>query len=281
MPELPEVETVCRGLAKALPGKKLVKVDLHRPDLRQPIPPELPERLRGATLTSITRRAKYILMNFNNNLTMLLHLGMSGRMILKHGEERREPLGKHDHIVLHFNGIDVRFNDPRRFGVCGLAATDQLDQHPFLNHLGIEPLAKEFTSEWLVTALKTRKTPIKIALMDQEMLVGVGNIYASEALYRAAISPARLANKCRAAEIARLVPAIKDVLHEAIKAGGSSLRDYVQTDGELGYFQHRFAVYDRADQPCPDCTCDIARTGGIQRIVQAGRSSFYCPTRQK
>ncbi len=278
MPELPEVETVCRGLAKALTGLRFVEVEQHRADLRAPMPKNLAARLKGRRIVAIKRRAKYILIGLDNHETLLLHLGMSGRVIVSH---EKTTSGKHDHLIFHFDdGAIVTFNDPRRFGLCDLIRDTDVSQHRLLRHLGLEPLEKDFTPEALAELLKGKKTSIKIALMDQRLVVGIGNIYASEALFRAGISPKRQAGKCRAQDIAVLVPAIRKVLNDAIRAGGSSLRDYRQADGELGYFQHHFAVYGRAGQPCPGCTCDTPRTGGIKQITQGGRSTYYCPVRQ-
>ncbi|MDE1901698.1 MAG: bifunctional DNA-formamidopyrimidine glycosylase/DNA-(apurinic or apyrimidinic site) lyase [Alphaproteobacteria bacterium] len=278
MPELPEVETVCRGL-RPLVGARITAAAAHRADLRAPLPRNLGKRLTGRAITGITRRAKYILVALDGGETLLLHLGMSGRMTLSHDNA---PLQKHDHISLATdNGFFVRFNDPRRFGYCDLVATDKLSNHKLLRGLGIEPLSKDFTPDALAAILKNRNTSIKAALLDQKHVVGIGNIYACEALFRAGINPSRPAHKITRAEIAALAAAIRDVLRAAIKAGGSTLRDYVQADGELGYFQHNFAVYGRAGLPCPGCTCDVTKTGGIKRIAQNGRSSFYCATKQK
>jgi formamidopyrimidine-DNA glycosylase len=278
MPELPEVETVCRGLAKALNGARIVKAEAHRPDLRMPLPKNLAARLKGRRVKAIYRRAKYILMNLDSGETLLLHLGMSGRMVIVHKTSKP---GKHDHLVFQFdNGCVVHFNDPRRFGMCDLVATKGLSQHKLLRGLGIEPLEKQLTSEFLAAKFKGKKTSVKAALLDQRLVVGIGNIYACEALFYAGISPKRRAGACTKDQIAKLVPAIRKVLNAAIKAGGSSLRDYVQVDGELGYFQHHFAVYDREGKACPGCSCDVAKTGCIQRIPQGGRSSFYCKVLQ-
>lgn len=275
LPELPEVETVCRGLAKALQNAVILRAQTHRADLRAPLPKNLGQKINGRKILSVTRRAKYILMALDGGLTLLLHLGMSGRMVLS---PDNLPLEKHDHISFAFdNGLYARFNDPRRFGLCDLVRDDKLAEHPLLAKLGIEPLSPAFTAARLGELLAGRKSPIKTTILDQRLVVGVGNIYASESLYRAGISPLRPAGSCSKKEIAALRDAIVSVLNEAIAAGGSSLRDYVQADGELGYFQHNFAVYDHEGQPCPGCTCKAK----IQRLTQAGRSTFYCPKRQK
>ena len=278
MPELPEVETVCRGLAKALAGTRIISVDVRRPDLRFPLPKNLSARLKSRRIVKITRRAKYILIELDKDETLILHLGMSGRMVITHNAKKPN---KHDHLIFHFsNGAFVHFNDPRRFGLCDLAPTKELTDYKLFRHLGIEPLGKELSPAYLAQKFKGKKTSVKIALLDQRLVVGVGNIYASEALFRARISPKRLAGKCTQEQIAKLVPAIRKVLSDAIEAGGSSLRDYVQADGELGNFQNRFAVYDRQGKACPGCTCDVKKTGGTKRITQGGRSSFYCPVKQ-
>lgn len=279
MPELPEVETVCRGLSRALTGATIIACEQRRADLRAPMPARLPQRLKGQKVAAIDRRAKYIQIHLEGGLVLLLHLGMSGRMVI--GTRDAAPQ-KHDHLIFHFdNGVTVRFNDPRRFGLCDLVTEKDLATHTWFAHLGIEPLTPTLTAAWLREAIKGRSTSIKTFLLDQRHIVGVGNIYASEALHHARIRPTRKAGSLKSEECARLMPAIRQVLRAAIAAGGSSLRDYRQADGELGYFQHQFAVYDREGQPCPGCTCDVKRTGGIRRIVQGGRSSFYCATQQK
>jgi formamidopyrimidine-DNA glycosylase len=279
MPELPEVETVCRGLAKPLVGARITHAEAHRKDLRAPLPIDLGTRIAGCKIIKIERRAKYILIALDNNQTLLFHLGMSGRMVVTHDDV---PLQKHDHISLAFdNGLHVRFNDPRRFGYCDLAPTPKIGDHKLLRDLGIEPLSDDFTPARLASLLRGRKTSIKAALLDQKLVVGIGNIYACESLFAARINPTRPANSCTESEIKKLVAAVRTTLNAAIKAGGSSLRDYVQADGKLGYFQHQFAVYGREGKRCPDCDCDIAKTGGIQRLPQSGRSTFYCPQTQK
>ena len=280
MPELPEVETVCRGLAKALSGARIEAVTLHRKDLRIPFPARLPD-VAGARVEGVSRRAKYILLKLDNAETMVVHLGMSGRMVISGAAEgySRE---KHDHMLLHMqDGTRVVFNDARRFGLVDLVVTDCLEEHKLFRHLGPEPLERGFDADYLAARLKDKKVAIKLAIMDQTIVVGVGNIYASEALFRAGIDPKRKARAIKKTEIAKLVVAIKAVLRDAIKAGGSSLRDYVQTDGELGYFQHSWAVYDKRGQKCKGCSCSLKKTGGIKKITQGARSTFYCPQKQK
>jgi len=279
MPELPEVETVCRGLSKALTHACITEVEQNRGDLRTSLPKNLPARLQGRKIESIRRRAKYILVVLDQNETLLMHLGMSGRLVLSH--DGQKPSAKHDHLVFRLdNGVTLRFNDPRRFGMCDLIKQRDLPQYKLLRSLGIEPLSPALNAKTLAVKFKGKKTSVKDALMDQRIIAGIGNIYACEALFYARISPKRKAGACTKMQIARLVPAIRMVLTAASAAGGSSLRDYVQADGEPGYFQHHFAVYGRAGKLCPGCRCDVKKTGGIRRIAQGGRSSFYCPAKQ-
>lgn len=280
MPELPEVETVCRGLRPALQNHILTDIKTFRKNLRIPFPKNL-SILRGDKITAISRRAKYILIHFKSGNVMIIHLGMSGRIML-HKTKALPMHQKHDHMVLTTDkGAYAVFNDPRRFGLVDLSLEENLSTHRFFKDLGPEPLEKEFTAKILAENLRHKKIAVKLAIMDQRVVVGVGNIYASEALYMAGIDPRRPANSLTAAEIAKLVPAIKTVLKKAIAAGGSSLRDYVQTDGELGYFQHGFRVYDRDGETCSACKKAGSRTPCIQRITQGGRSTFYCPKQQQ
>jgi formamidopyrimidine-DNA glycosylase len=280
MPELPEVETVVRGLRPKLEGRVLAQVEQRCESLRFPLPADFAGRLRGRRVLSLGRRAKYILARLDGGEVLLCHLGMTGRMVLSNGRDR--PPGRHDHIVLTTEaGDQIRFNDARRFGVMDLVEEGRLWQHRLLRDLGPEPLGNAFNGPALAAALDGKRTPIKAALLDQKVVAGLGNIYACEALYFAGLSPRRLAYTVRGGRAERLVAAIRDVLTRAIAAGGSSLRDYVQADGELGYFQHHWAVYGRAGEPCPGCDCDPAEGGGIRRLVQSNRSTFYCPRRQR
>ncbi len=269
MPELPEVETVCRGLAAVFEGRRLARVELRRRDLRIPFPKGLAAALVGRRIIKVRRRAKYILMDLDNDQVLIAHLGMAGRMVVV---KDSGPPGRHDHVIfLTEDGTEVRFNDPRRFGLMTIAPAAELDHHKLFRHLGPEPLSSAFRAESLSAALKGRKTSIKAALLDQRIVVGVGNIYACESLYRAGISPKRRAGTVSGARAERLVPAIRQVLREAIAAGGSSLRDHVQPSGELGSFQHAWRVYGRAGQPCR-----CSPRSRIKRIVQGGRSTFFC-----
>ena len=276
MPELPEVETVRLGLEQAMAGRLLLRVMQRRPDLRRPFPPLFERRLTGRRIDSLSRRAKYLLLHLDDGTAVLVHLGMSGRMLV--GRQSNDPFGAHDHVVFDLDdGGRVVFNDARRFGLMDLTETALLADHPLLRDIGPEPLGEHFTPKLLATRIAGKSSPIKIVLLDQKVVAGIGNIYASEALFRSAINPMRAASSLKPAEIAKLVPAIQSVLLEAIAAGGSSLRDHRRPDGELGYFQHGFKVYDREGEPCPDCTC----RDGIQRIVQGGRSTFYCAKKQR
>jgi formamidopyrimidine-DNA glycosylase len=275
MPELPEVETVMRGLDGHLTGRVITRATLHRPDLRFAIPPELPAVLTGATVLGFRRRGKYFFMRLKSGWSLLVHLGMSGRMVID------APFALHEHLTLETNeGGRVGFVDPRRFGALDLIATEAEDRHKLIAGMGPEPLGNQFSAPVLLGSLAGKATPIKSALLDQRIVAGIGNIYASEALFRAGISPRRLAGALRRARVERLVPAIRDTLTEAIAAGGSSLRDYVQPSGELGYFQHAWKVYDRAGSPCEHCPGPPG-CNGIRRLVQTGRASFYCPLTQR
>ncbi len=274
MPELPEVETVRRGLALKISGRRIVRAELRRPDLRRPFPPALAERLEGALIGALCRRGKYILVELDADGLLLLHLGMSGRITVG----AAAPAERHDHVVLTLDdGAVIRFNDARRFGTLDYIRRGEEGRHPLLAGLGPEPLEPGFDGARLAASLAGRQTPIKAALLDQRVVAGLGNIYVCEALYRARLSPRRLAGSVGRRRAERLVAAIRAVLAEAIDAGGSSLRDYVQADGELGYFQHRWAVYGHEGEPCPGCDC----AEGVRRIVQAGRSTFFCAKRQR
>jgi len=282
MPELPEVETVRRGLAPVMEGARIVAATLNRPDLRWALPENMAARLTGTQVLALRRRSKYILADLSSNETLIIHLGMSGRMLIsgqmlgQFHHDHPAP-AKHDHVILDMdNGTRVTFNDARRFGAMDLAPTATAQSHWLLRDIGPEPLGNIFNETLLAARLKDRKTPIKTALLDQRIVAGLGNIYVCEVLHRARISPHRLAGQITASETSALVTLIRQVLTEAIEAGGSSLRDYRQTDGELGYFQHTFRAYDREDQPCLTPGCP----GTVQRTQQSGRSSFWCATCQ-
>ena len=274
MPELPEVETVRRGLEPVMTGQRIAHAGVHREGLRWPFPENMAARLEGQRVEHLRRRAKYILADLDGGESLIIHLGMSGRMLISDGDD----LIKHDHVVLDMdNGKRVTFNDARRFGMMDLCATDKLDAHRLFIGMGPEPLGNSFDAEYLRARLKGRKVLIKTALLDQKIVVGLGNIYVCEALWRAGISPTQKAGDVAGDAMELLVSTIRDVLRAALVAGGSSLKDYKQADGELGYFQHSFAVYGREGEPCKTEGCDQ----NIARIVQSGRSTFYCPKCQK
>ncbi len=283
MPELPEVETVRTGLAPAMEGQVIVQADVNRPDLRWPFPENMSKRLTGAEVLRLRRRSKYILADLSTDETLLIHLGMSGRMTVSgHAlgdfyHDHPAPQ-KHDHVVFHMgNDSRITFNDARRFGAMDLMPTAGQDDHWLLKDIGPEPLGNDFNEAHLIDRLKGKNTPIKTALLDQRIVAGLGNIYVCEVLFRAGIHPARKAGNISAKRVGSMVPIIRDVLSEAIESGGSSFRDYRQADGELGYFQHGFKTYDREGETCvtPDCGRQI------KRIVQSGRSSFFCPQCQR
>ncbi|WP_439154528.1 bifunctional DNA-formamidopyrimidine glycosylase/DNA-(apurinic or apyrimidinic site) lyase [Yoonia sp.] len=283
MPELPEVETVKAGLAPVMEGQIIARADVNRAGLRWPFPEEMADRLTGKRVLGLRRRSKYILVDLDSGETLLIHLGMSGRMLIsgqKIGEfHHPHPTPeKHDHVVLFMDGgARITFNDARRFGAMDLLPTTGQEEHWLIRDIGPEPLGNTFNEPYLVARLQGRNTPIKSALLDQRIVAGLGNIYVCEVLFRAGIHPARKAGRISAKRVAGLVPLIRDVLAEAIAAGGSSLRDYRQADGELGYFQHVFQVYGREGEACLNSGCEKK----IQRIVQSGRSSFYCPQCQR
>lgn len=270
MPELPEVETVARGLAQIWVGHRFIAAEARRPNLRWPLPVDLGQRLIGARVERVHRRAKYGLIDTDRGDTMIFHLGMSGRMRLD-----PEVIEKHDHVIFTTdNGHVVAFNDARRFGSLDFAQTARLDEHRLFANLGPEPLGPDLTAAYLIGIFADRLAPAKALLLDQRVIAGLGNIYVCEALHMAGVHPARLGGDVARDEIARLVPAIKDVLAAAIAAGGSTLRDYAQIDGELGYFQKDWRVYGREGEPCPVCTDPVVR------LVQSGRSSFFCKSCQ-
>ena len=294
MPELPEVETVRRGLEPILVGNAFARVEQRRPDLRFPLPKHFGERLSGRKVESLDRRAKYLLARLDDGEVLVMHLGMTGRFTIDHANGKTNAPGqfahpltdtpKHEHIVFHLgDGTAIRYSDTRRFGLMDLVPADRLESHALFKGLGIEPLSKAFTADWLAQKLKGKATSIKAALVDQRLIAGLGNIYACEALFRARVSPLRLAGSLATrsgkptSKTPALVAAVKAVLEDAIKAGGSSLRDYKRMDGSLGDFQHRFKVYGREGKKCQTKGC----SGTVRRFVQGGRSTFYCPACQR
>jgi formamidopyrimidine-DNA glycosylase len=272
MPELPEVETTRLGLVPVMRGKIIVRVDVRREDLRLPLPDFFAFRLTGRRIIGLRRRAKYLLIDLDNGEVLMIHLGMSGSLRVLQPSCRT--LMTHDHVVFHLDcGQHVVFHDPRRFGLMDLFPATRESVHKLLNHLGIEPLVPEFSPDYLAVKLVGKTAPLKVALMDQRLVVGVGNIYASESLFLAGLHPALPAKHAKGHE-APLIAAIKKTLEAAIISGGSTLRDYTQANGEEGYFQHRFNVYERRGKPCFQCGT------AIEKIVQAGRASYFCPTCQ-
>ncbi|MDY0240649.1 MAG: bifunctional DNA-formamidopyrimidine glycosylase/DNA-(apurinic or apyrimidinic site) lyase [Rhodospirillaceae bacterium] len=270
MPELPEIETVCRGLRPVVENRLLTAVRLFVPALRRPMEAGFAENLSGRRVLAVSRRAKYMIWTLDDGWSVLFHLGMSGRMVVG---DPLKPLLRHDHIVIDTDeGRRIVFHDPRRFGMAERVETARLAEHAGLARLGPEPLDPAFIGAVLAASLAGRRTPIKLALLDQRIVAGLGNIYVSEALHRAGLSPLRAAGAIGETEAGILVDAVKAVLEDAIAAGGSSLRDHRQPSGELGYFQHAFAVYDQENEPCPRCGAPKV----ITRIVQSGRSTYYC-----
>ena len=298
MPELPEVETVRRGLAPVMEGARIVRVEQRRANLRTPFPERFVARLEGATVTALSRRAKYLLLDLDTTEVLIAHLGMSGSFRIRFPEAETTPgsfhlprdrSAAHDHVVFHLEGpaapvgTTVTYNDPRRFGFMDLVAREDVAGHPSLAGLGIEPLGNELSADLLAKLFQDKAAPLKAALLDQRLLAGLGNIYVCEALWRAGLAPTRAAGDTvtkagrPSKKLGTLAEAIRAVLEEAVAAGGSSLRDHRQADGELGYFQHAFAVYDREGEPCPRPAC----SGVVTRLVQSGRSTFHCPVCQR
>ena len=297
MPELPEVETVRRGLQPAMEGATVTAVEMHRPDLRFPLPPELASTLTGKRITALGRRAKYLTVELEDGTVLVCHLGMSGSFRVDDAGSPQTPgnffhdrskSGVHDHVIIQVRSPEggahrIVYNDPRRFGFMFLTTRAAMHEHPHLKQLGIEPTGNALDGQALANVLKGRNAPLKAALLDQRAIAGLGNIYVCEALWRAGLSPKRAARTIvradgtATARCEQLAEAVRAVIADAIAAGGSSLRDYRQADGSLGYFQHTFAVYDREGQPCPRSGCG----GTVRRAVQSGRSTFHCATCQK
>jgi formamidopyrimidine-DNA glycosylase len=279
MPELPEVETVRLGLQQALEHQAIQTVELRRLNLRSAFPHDFAQTLEGQGIKTLRRRAKYILIDLENGYTWLVHLGMSGSFRLVPHTQKFTPEA-HDHVVVTLkNGLRVVYNDPRRFGVMDVFLTKAENTHKLLAKLGPEPLDDAFNGQVLAARLKAKKMPIKTTLLDQNILAGVGNIYACEALFMAGIHPQTIANTLKPKAVDALAKAIKTVMMAALQSGGSTLRDHKQLDGNTGYFQHEFAVYGHARQPCKGCTCKSKAT--VQAITQAGRTTFFCPIKQK
>jgi formamidopyrimidine-DNA glycosylase len=284
MPELPEVETVRRGLAPTLVGARIERVEVRRPDLRIPFPKDFAKKLKGRRIERLDRRAKYLIVALDDGVALILHLGMSGSFRVETTDESQtQPIGAfalprskdpaHDHVVFHLEGARVIYNDPRRFGLMALGREKDLEAHPFFAELGVEPLSNAFDAGVLARLFAGKRTPLKSALLDQKLIAGLGNIYVCEALHRSGLSPDLSAGDLSEGEAEKLARAVRDVLAEAIEAGGSSLRDHRQADGSLGYFQHNFRVYGRTGEACSTTACG----GIIARKAQGGRSTFFCP----
>jgi formamidopyrimidine-DNA glycosylase len=292
MPELPEVETVRRGLEPTMVGARLTRVEQRRPDLRFPFPDRFAGRLEDQTVTALGRRAKYLLADLSSGEVLVMHLGMSGRFLVRQGGTVRAPgefhfehggESAHDHVVFHLsNGASITYNDARRFGFMDLVPRAEIETCRHFDGMGIEPLGNELSGAAIARLFHGKRTPLKAALLDQRLIAGLGNIYVCEALFRAGLHPQAAASTLATAEggptakAHELAQIVRDVLAEAVEAGGSTLRDHAQVDGTLGYFQHRFRVYDREGQACPNADC----TGTVTRLVQSGRSTFYCPVCQ-
>ena len=279
MPELPEVETIKNTVAQQFIGAVIKDVIVRQSKLRETVPGDLPQRIRNAKIVALRRIAKYMLVDLDNGLTLIWHFGMSGKVIVE--SVKPEILDKHDHLLFITDKGVLIYNDPRRFGLVTYVESEKLRQSPYFCHLGPDPWDKVLTPEFLKAKLQNKKCPIKVALLNQEIVVGIGNIYASEILYRSRIRPDRPSETLTLAEIGRIIKFTRIVLEEAIKAGGSTIHDYRHPDGGIGYFQQQHCVYDKTGQRCPDCKCDLSKTQGIRKIILGGRSTVYCPTLQK
>jgi len=278
MPELPEIETVKNGIEKAIGKAHILNVEIFCRKFREPIPESFEKEISPSKITNYRRLGKYLIIDLDNKKSILWHLGMSGRIKIF---QQNPTLEKHDHAVIQTNKGWLVFNDARRFGILTCCETDKILEHKCLKNMGIDPFDKGFDAKYLFACLNNKRIPIKIALLDQTIVAGIGNIYASEILYLANISPLRDSSEIRLKECETLVKCIREVLQKAIDLGGSTLKDYQKPDGSLGYFQNMHSVYNKTGQRCPNCACDINNIGGIKKIIQAGRSTFYCPAKQK
>ena len=279
MPELPEVETIKNTVAAAIDGAVILDAVVNQPKLRLPVPNDFRACITGARIVSFKRIAKYMLVGLDNGQTIVWHFGMSGKIKIE--SQMPTILEKHDHLIIKTDKGILIYNDPRRFGLVTLCESDKIRQHKLFKHLGPDPWDKEFNTDYLLQKLAGKKTPIKIALLNQEIVCGIGNIYASEILYHARILPNRMAESITVKEANLIIKYTRQVLEEAIKAGGSTIHDYKKPDGDIGYFQQKHCVYNKTGQKCPQCCCNINKTGGIQKSVLGGRSTFYCTTLQK
>lgn len=279
MPELPEVETIKNAVEKAVNGGRILSATVRQPKLRETVPADFSERISGTRIVSLKRIAKYMVMNLDNGLSIIWHFGMSGK--IKTESVVPETLDKHDHIIISTDKGVIIYNDTRRFGLVTLCESENLKKHHCFKHVGLDPWDENLTSEYLLSKFKNRKTAIKISLLDQEIICGIGNIYASEILYKARIRPQRASESVSKNEAEKIIVYTREILSESIKAGGSTIHDYKRPDGDIGYFQQKHCVYNKTGQRCPDCRCNIEKSGGIQKDVQGGRSTFYCPILQK
>ena len=279
MPELPEVETIVRALEKAVLGVDIIKSSVYCNKFRVKTPDDFCKRIDGAKIVRVRRIAKYIVVDLDNGESIIWHLGMSGR--IKFIQDKNAPLEKHDHVVIETDKINLVYNDARRFGLIIVVKTKDVESHSLLSRIGFDPFDENLTAEYLYEKLQGKSIPIKVALLDQTIINGIGNIYASEALFLAQVLPTRESKNVSLKECEKIIEAVRITLEKAIKAGGSTLRDYKKPDGSMGYFQNMHCVYNKSGQQCSECICDIRKTGGVQKIVQAGRSTFYCSTLQK
>lgn len=279
MPELPEVETIKNAVQKVIEGAVIKKVDVRNNNLRELIPSDFAQRIKGKRIVTLKRIAKYMLMELDNRLTVIWHFGMSGKVRIENRWPQQPQ--KHDHLIIETSKGVLIYNDPRRFGLVTLAASDGLKQHHLFKNLGLEPWDKQFTGDYLLQKFAAKKCAVKIALLDQTIVCGIGNIYASEILYLARIRPDRTSESINKDETNRLVKFTRQVLEAAIAAGGSSIHDYKRPDGDIGYFQESHCVYNKTGLRCPQCRCNLAKTGGIKKTIIGGRSTFYCATLQK
>lgn len=279
MPELPEVETIKNAVEKAVSGAHILSATVRQPRLRETVPSDFAEKICGAKIINIKRIAKYMIMNLNNGLSIIWHFGMSGK--IKTQSAIPECLDKHDHIIISTDKGTIIYNDTRRFGLVTLCESDNLKKHHCFERIGLDPWDKNLTAEYLLDKFRNRKTAIKIALLDQEIICGIGNIYASEILYKARILPQRTSESINSSEAGKIIFYTREILSESIKAGGSTIHDYKRPDGDIGYFQQKHCVYNKTGQRCPDCKCNIEKSGGIKKDILGGRSTFYCPILQK
>lgn len=279
MPELPEVETIKNSVSQAVKGAKITEVIVRQSQLREKIPDDFAKRIVGATIIDLKRIAKYMLIELNNGLTIIWHFGMSGKINISQADT--DNFGKHDHVIIKTSKSVIVYNDVRRFGLIDLCESDKLTAHHCLNNIGLDPWDNRLNSEYLLLKFQKRKMPIKNALLLQDIICGIGNIYASEILYKARINPQRSSESVSKEEAEKIIKYTREILEESIKSGGSTIHDYHRPDGDIGHFQEKHCVYNKAGKPCPNCICDIKKTLGIRKIIQGGRSTYYCPTLQK